>query len=69
MKESNPTSTSKTTLWEGIMFKYSCEVVRRHFMVGNTSKEEFLYGIIAFTVVTTVVGVVKGLCALVGIPF
>lgn len=69
MKESNPTSTSKITLQEGIMIKYSCEIVRRHFMGGNGVKEEILYSIIAFTVIMTVVGFVKGLCALVGIPF
>ena len=51
------------------MFKYSLEVVRKHYMGGNTQAEEILYYIIAFTFVMAIVGTVKGLCALAGIPF
>lgn len=69
MKESNPTSTSKIALQEGIMFKYAAETVRRHFMGGNDTAHEILYHIIAFVVVMTIIGGLKGVCTLLNIPF
>ena len=51
------------------MFKYSCEIVRKHFMGGNTPKEEALYHLIGFTVVMSIIGGVKGVCTLLNIPF
>lgn len=51
------------------MFKYAAETVRRHFMGGNDTAHEILYHIIAFVVVMTIIGGLKGVCTLLNIPF
>ena len=51
------------------MFKYSLEIVRKHYMGGNTRSEEILYHLIAFTSVMAIIGIVKIACVTAGIPF